>query len=277
MTSRYRIFYRNLRLYYAFENTRVAYLLDRTYVITLKKMFIFQSVSFMIDKRGGIKMVKIVRNIGFSLVVVILLAGCTGDTKNDKEAQEKESNTKVSLNEANVSNTIDTTNMSNNEKKESTTSDTSNVITSEVDQYNELPLEVKIQLIATLVDDRAKPIGNDGLNERGFYIYYRAYDDYVLTNVHSGVGTGHPIYLINYDSNNVTPVEGVVTVGANNNEIVDNINTNPISKASLYEKYLLNKVAFDNSVSRVQAQDFISIENFNLKKQQAEQRSHSDH
>lgn len=220
-------------------------------------------------------MLKLIGNIVFSLTIMILLAGCTNDEQNKKEVQEKESSPKIveklssSIFDSSVR--TDVTSISNGKTSESTTTDSSVVVTNGVAEYNKLPLEIKIQLMATLVDDRAKPIGNAGLNEHGLYIYYGAYDDYVLINVHSGVGTGHPIYLINYDTDSVTPAEGVVAAGASNSEIVGNINTNPVSKASLYEIYLSNQEAYDNSINRVQAQDFISIENFNLKKEQAEQ------
>lgn len=137
----------------------------------------------------------------------------------------------------------------------STTEETKNV---KLDGYDRLPLTVKIQLIAGVVDERAYPVEGKSLKERGLGITYYAYADYVILQIGSGAGVGHPTFLIDYDSKTVTPREGVVGISASEYEMVNTINLSPVSKETLYDNYLENKDAYDRGMTDVYEQEIIT-------------------
>lgn len=109
--------------------------------------------------------------------------------------------------------------------------------------YNALPIEAKMQLIAEIVDERAQPVNGQSLRERGYGMLYYVYADHVFFQISSGAGIGHPIFIIDYDSESITPREGVIRVSANEYQMMTNINLSTVSKEMLYDSYLLNKEA----------------------------------
>lgn len=120
-----------------------------------------------------------------------------------------------------------------------------------LDAYNNLPLYVKIQLIAEIVDYRAYPEGNKRLKERGYVIGYYVNSDSVYLQVGSGSGVGHPVYFLNYDNEVVIPREGVARVSASEYEIISDMNSSEVSKEVLYDNYVANKEVYDNGREEV--------------------------
>lgn len=120
-----------------------------------------------------------------------------------------------------------------------------------LEAYNNLPLYVKVQLIAEIVDYRAYPEGSKSLKERGYVIGYYVYSNTLILQVGSGVGVGHPVYLLGFDDELIVPQEGVVRVSASGYEIVSDMDLSGVSKGTLYGNYLKNKEAYDNSQEEV--------------------------
>ncbi len=63
-----------------------------------------------------------------------------------------------------------------------------------LENYNSLPIETKVKLVATIVDNRAIPVKIPDFDGTMFYDYYSVFQDELYINVHSGAGVGHPIY-----------------------------------------------------------------------------------
>lgn len=112
-------------------------------------------------------------------------------------------------------------------------------------EFDNLSSDLKAYLAATIVDERA--MSPDLL---GYSIMYGAEGENLLVQVHSGVGVGHPQFLLQISSDTITPISGAVNVDFST--IKDTpINPTPVSKESLYDKYIENKDSFDKGLSHV--------------------------
>lgn len=124
--------------------------------------------------------------------------------------------------------------------------------------FDNLPLGLRIHLATTLVDERAY-----GSNLLGHYLNSKIEGNQLVVQVHSGVGTAHPYYLIEIGKNSITPKSGVVPtgVGIYSDAIVD---TTPVSKDDLYEHYLAFKGDYDAGQIRVfQENPLFTLEYYN--------------
>ncbi|MGX7394248.1 outer membrane protein assembly factor BamD [Carnobacterium mobile] len=115
-----------------------------------------------------------------------------------------------------------------------------------IEAYNELDQSLKVLLATTTVDERAM-----SPNLEGYNLYYNFDEGYLLTNVHSGVGSGHPWFIIEYDESTITPVEGVVYMGGGTNYDDVSLDSSPISKKDLYNRYINSKDSYDAAVEKV--------------------------
>lgn len=185
----------------------------------------------------------------FCCVFGVLLASCGKETGSDNTmiSSSKKNETAVSsVNREDKSSVSDTASTSESTEQTSNTIEAKRNI--KLEEYNKLPLGVKIQLIAEIVDDRVYPVDGKSLHERGYGLVYYAYADYVVLQVGSGAGVGHPIFVLDYDTETVIPREGVVRAGSDTYEIMTDIDGRPISKEILYDNYLANKDAYDNGI-----------------------------
>ena len=114
-----------------------------------------------------------------------------------------------------------------------------------INAYNELPLPLKVLLATTVVDERAMTPGLQGL-----YLNYNFVGDDMLVNISSGAGSGHPWYIIRYDSETVTPIQGVVYLGMSGYEDMK-VDATPTSKIDLYNRYLASKASYDLALQKV--------------------------
>lgn len=118
--------------------------------------------------------------------------------------------------------------------------------TSEIlDAYNSLSLPLKVILAATTVDERAMTP-----ELLGFYLYYNFDENTLFVNVHSGAGTGHPWYSLKYDRDTITPVGGIVWQGMGGYQDTY-VDTEPVSKIVLYNRYMAAKESYDIAVQNV--------------------------
>lgn len=114
-----------------------------------------------------------------------------------------------------------------------------------IEAYNELALPLKVLLATTTVDERA--MSQELL---GFTLYYNFDEDDLLVNINSGAGVGHPWFVIQYDMETITPAQGVVYTGATGYEDVS-VESTPISKTDLYNRYIESKESYDLAIKNV--------------------------
>lgn len=114
-----------------------------------------------------------------------------------------------------------------------------------INAYNELSLPLRMLLATTVVDERAM---SPGL--LGYTLAYNFDEEYLLVNVHSGAGVGHPWFVIRDDSDTVTPIEGLVYMGmyGYQDTVVD---PTPVSKGDLYNRYIESKESYDLALRNV--------------------------
>lgn len=117
--------------------------------------------------------------------------------------------------------------------------------TDSIEAYNELSLPLKVLLATTTVDERAMTP-----ELLGFNLYYNFDGDDLLVNIHSGAGVGHPWFIIQYDTETITPVQGTVYNGASGYEDVS-VESSPISKIDLYNRYMESKESYDLAMKNV--------------------------
>lgn len=114
-----------------------------------------------------------------------------------------------------------------------------------IEAYNELSLPLKVLLATTIVDERAMTP-----ELLGFNLYYNFYEDGLLVNIHSGAGVGHTWFIIQYDTETITPVQGAVYNDASGYEDVS-VESSPISKIDLYNRYMESKESYDLAIKNV--------------------------
>ena len=119
------------------------------------------------------------------------------------------------------------------------------IANSAINAYNELPLPLKVLLATTVVDERAMTP-----ELLGYTLGYHFDGDYVLVNVHSGAGVGHPWFIIQFDSETITPIQGLVNMGMSGYEDVI-VDATPISKIDLYNRYMDSKDSYDLALKNV--------------------------
>lgn len=119
------------------------------------------------------------------------------------------------------------------------------IANSAINAYNELPLSLKVLLATTVVDERAM-----SPELLGYTLGYHFDGDYVLVNVHSGAGVGHPWFILQFDSETITPIQGLVNMGMSGYEYVT-VDETPISKINLYNRYIASKDSYDLALKNV--------------------------
>lgn len=82
--------------------------------------------------------------------------------------------------------------------------------------FDDLPDDIRIALLTPYFDERGQPENIDG----SLYIHYGIGDDYALIQVHSGAGSGHPVYKIQRQADTFQAIDGVVYMGSNGYEAV---------------------------------------------------------
>lgn len=197
------------------------------------------------------------------LVPVLSLSFLVGCHKNEEvtinthETEKQSSSVKEDTSsEVAVSSSEESSSVVESSEKESKNSN--------LEKYNDLPIEIKVKLIATIVDERAIPVEMPAdFDGTMFYDYYSLYQNELYINVNSGAGVGHPVYYFKVDEETVTPVEGVVNTGADNIEEVDGIDQTPVNKAALYEQYMASKELYDSDIIKAEDSKDSVRENFN--------------
>lgn len=129
-------------------------------------------------------------------------------------------------------------------------------INAAVNDFDNLPLSIKVHLATSVVDWRA-----DEHDLTGFTLYYNIVGDELFVNVHSGAGTGHPIFKIKMDSDSIEPIDGLVSEGAGMELEELDVNT-VISKEDLYQKYTVHKNIYDAGQSNIEEDAGMTTEKY---------------
>lgn len=119
------------------------------------------------------------------------------------------------------------------------------IANSAINEYNELPVPLKVLLATTVVDERAM-----SPELLGYTLSYNFDGDVVLVNVHSGAGVGHPWFIMRFDSETITPMQGLVNMGMTGYEEVS-VDTISVSKIDLYNRYIASKESYDLALKNV--------------------------
>ncbi|MFP3768550.1 hypothetical protein U8U95_01805 [Enterococcus faecium] len=111
--------------------------------------------------------------------------------------------------------------------------------------FNSLSEEIKTLLITREVDERA---ATAALN--GYHLRYNLDQGFLYSQVHSGVGGGHPVFEFVTTTAFIVPSRSYVSESAGT--IIKQVKLcDPIFKYSLYEKYLIDKENIFSSLSKI--------------------------
>jgi len=131
-----------------------------------------------------------------------------------------------------------------------------------VQKFNSLSNKKKSLLISRKVDHRAFTDNLDGYslkqNKDGEFFY---------TQIHSGVGSGHPVYEFIENSVYIVPYRGYVTTMAGKTIEAIKITQKYVPKWELYREYLNDKENIEKSVPKIFKEDFFIRENFEIQYQ----------
>jgi len=122
-------------------------------------------------------------------------------------------------------------------------------INNTVADFDNLPLAIKVHLATSIVDERAY-----AHDLSGFTLTYNLEGDELFVQVHSGVGSGHPIYKIQIDSEGITPIGGIVNVSAIDIEETS-VDSTTVKKEELYNIYSEYKDTYNSGESNVGQDD----------------------
>lgn len=124
-------------------------------------------------------------------------------------------------------------------------------------KFDSLPNQIKCLLVIRKFDSRGF---SEGLN--GFNLIFNSDRSFFYTQIHSGVGGGHPIYEFTENTAYIIPLRGYVTMSAGT--IIDPITFEEkyLSKWELYTDYLNDIDNIKNSLSRIIQQDSLTKELF---------------
>lgn len=143
--------------------------------------------------------------------------------------------------EKSINNEVDKVNLTETSELEEQAIDSEVEESSEdvLEAYNNLDEPLKALLAATIVDERAM-----SPELEGYYFSYNFDEEYLLTHITSGAGSGHPWFILQYDTTTLMPVGGVYIAGSSNygDSPVVPITT---SKIDLYKRYMESKNSYD--------------------------------
>lgn len=109
--------------------------------------------------------------------------------------------------------------------------------------FDTLPAGVQASVISTFYDERATA---DSLVNGGMSTAYSFDNQHLIIMVTSGVGSGHPIYLLERQDELYVPVDGVVYVSANTVESAMPAEIE-VTIAELQEEYEANQSLYDQT------------------------------
>lgn len=192
------------------------------------------------------------KKVVFVISAVLLLAACSKkEEKTDLSSNDSSARQSTVVQESGTSSSVQSTSKSSSTEQEISVSTSESVDNEKREQeqkleaYNNLDTPLKVLLATTLVDERAETPGL-----QGYGLGYNFSEPFLFVNINSGAGTGHPIIKLSFDDAFIYPVEGLVRNGPSQIDPYP-VPTDPVSKVTLYEKYLNEKEKYDSSIPNV--------------------------
>lgn len=125
--------------------------------------------------------------------------------------------------------------------------------------YDSLENKVKMLLITRIVDQRAyQP------ELQGFHLGYNSNSGFIYTQIHSGVGSGHPVFEFTENQFYVIPTRSYVSQTAGMIiERVDVSDIAPIPKWFLFKRYIDDIDNINASIKQINRVENFTLEYFN--------------
>ncbi|MGY3765113.1 DUF4767 domain-containing protein [Vagococcus vulneris] len=117
----------------------------------------------------------------------------------------------------------------------------------EVSKFKELSKQLQVLMAGQYADNRVNQY--KGLSGMDFYYSFDGTDLY--TYITSGVGTGHPLYHIEFFENGIKVIQGVVYQGAVSGFSTIETPNEIVSYSELYDKYINDKQSYDQALSKM--------------------------
>ncbi|MGX6979253.1 hypothetical protein ACWN8V_08330 [Vagococcus elongatus] len=138
------------------------------------------------------------------------------------------------------------TDITTDETAELTESSTKTSETTETSEFDTLSLSEQILLYANTVDRRI----NDYPGLEGLDLNYIIEGNDLYFQIHSGAGSGHPIFHLIIDENGILPLQGVCYVGITGYEATP-VEETLVSKEELLDYYKKNQPMIQQATAKV--------------------------
>lgn len=138
------------------------------------------------------------------------------------------------------------------------------------EKFESLPMDTQVALLTPYYDERGEP---KRISEGMYFILYGLDENFTFIQVHSGAGTGHPVYMIERQGDTFNPVDGVINMGMSGYEVTDPPQVS-VSIDELMADYENNPALYDASAANTDADQF-DLASFNQMKVLAEETSSS--
>lgn len=112
--------------------------------------------------------------------------------------------------------------------------------------FDSLDSKIKSLLIGIFVDSR-----NLDAKLSGYHLRYNQNSGFIYCQIHSGVGSGHPVYELADTVAFVSPVRAYAAMSAGTVIETVDFDKSPIEKTKLYDFYLSNKNSFKDVIDRI--------------------------
>lgn len=141
---------------------------------------------------------------------------------------------------------------------------------SDSEKFESLPTDTQVALLTPYYDERGKP---QRISEGMYFILYGLEENFIFIQVHSGAGTGHPVYMIERQGDTFKPVDGVINMGVSGFEVIAPPQVN-VTIDDLMTDYENAPDLYDASAANTDADQF-DFASFNQMKVLAEETSSS--
>ncbi|MGY3766014.1 hypothetical protein ACWOAH_05595 [Vagococcus vulneris] len=209
------------------------------------------------------------RKIGWLLVAVIVLTGCTSSKKAETSHVKLIDSEKL----AKITDHTIEKNSSSSEKNAdiSITSDKADIsITSDkndteiIKNYNALTTELKILLALSTVDSPWLKDTTSSLDQLEMTVKYNFVDNLMFTALNKSGEDATLLYKIGFSESDITPELGYELLVNGTTKKIETIEAVGNSKVKLFETYQKNKNFYDKSIGAIIPDPTLTIEYFNL-------------
>lgn len=184
------------------------------------------------------------KNLMFLMTTILLILSACGS--NEVENVEETNKEEINEAEAREKEEAEAKEKEEAEAREKEEAEKAEEVNNTVADFDNLPLAIKVHLATSIVDERAY-----AHDLSGFTLTYNLEGDELFVQVHSGVGSGHPIYKIQIDSAGITPIGGIVNVSAIDIEETS-VDSTTVKKEELYNIYSEHKDTYDSGETNVE-------------------------